>query len=141
MAEVLLPDALKPLAPDTLVHLGSKSSYIDIATASEMLQPDYLKELTDFWRKEFDRLCVKAKLAYDMALRSCNDPEKVKLARIYAEKSAQKKANFRPFYERKVREMYGRFQNDGVVVLVEGDEIGYLWDISEKQRSVEDYEK
>ena len=136
MAEVLLPDALMAFAPGDIIHLGSKSSYIDIATAAEMQRPGYLDDLTALWRSEFDRLAQKAKMPYDMARRLCDDPAKVKQAKLVAEKAEQKKKDFRPFNERKVREIRQRFQNDGVILLIEGDEVGHFWFLSEKRGSV-----
>ena len=134
---MLLPDALRTLTPGAIVHLGSKSCFIDVASVEEMLKPDYLDNLTRLWSGEFDRLYVHAGTMYDMAYRLCDDPKKVKRAQNWADKSERKVADFIPFNERKVRDIYQRrLLKDGVVVIIEGDEIGHFWDMEEKQRSV-----
>ena len=137
MKEILLPDALRTIAPGTVVHLGSKSCFIDVAPVEEMLKPDYLDNLTRQWSKEFNRLYVQAGTMYDMAYRLCDDPKKVKRLQNRADKSECKVADFIPFHERKVKEIYQRrLLKDGIVVIIEGDEIGRFWDMEEKQRSV-----
>lgn len=107
-----LIETIRQMEPGTMVHVGSKSNYIDIAPAREMLRSGYFKGL-------------------DETLRS-NARENAKRSPRLKREMERYLAEFKPLAERNVINCYPLSRKNCMAVIVEGTEIGKYAMIEEK---------
>lgn len=152
-----LPEVLGSLDSGTLVYLGSKSAFFDIATAGVMMSDGYLEQLTDILKRDTHSKAEAAKKRFNNALshppkwQGPNPGESIEKSieeyitkmRRWPDKlvSKQKRKNtaianandFTPLEDRLVKDIYPRIDRTGVCVIVTGHESGGYWSLDEKQ--------
>ena len=95
--------------------------------------PEILKGSFASWKMAADELTQKAKLLrgftekYESVVRSKERAERI--------------INSLPYRERRIKEKYKSITEDKMIVIIEGDECGRFWDMSEAERSRDDKSK
>lgn len=152
-----LPTVLAELDDNTLVYLGSASSFFDIAAAGELRKKKYMDDLSkrleadgkdqaDSMRKNFARLLKKPPVwegpregeseAYSIEkhLEAVSRwARKVKEAPQRIQDAERRVREFVPLKKRAVKDIYPRIDGTGVCVIVSGEEMGGYWFLDEKR--------
>lgn len=95
--------------------------------------PEILKGSFASWRMAADELIQKAKLLK-------NYTDKYENA-VKSKARAEGIINSIPYRERRVKESYKSLTEDKTIVIIEGNESGRFWDMSEAERSRDDNSK
>ena len=95
--------------------------------------PEILKGSFASWRMAADELIQKAKLLK-------NYTDKYESA-VKSKTRAEGIINSMPYRDRRVKESYKSITEDKTIVIIEGDESGRFWDMSEAERSRDDNSK
>lgn len=146
---ISLLDALQTIAdinPNKLIYLGAKDgcAFFDVATVSQMLEPGYLKRLSQarldqakrYARDNFTK--VKNAIGFAMPNKHQNlwyENVKTKLATF--EKSFNNLKNFEPLLKRNIVDVHPRLSDSGLIVIVTGYEFGEYYFLSEKERKMQ----
>lgn len=120
-----LSEMLNEFEEETLIYLGSQTSFFDITPSTELKRDEYLKELNDALQKN---AVHKFSVTYTRLMRMLEKVplNTVKHLRTYA-------VHIKPLKERVIQKMYPRIDETGVCVIIEGNETGGYWFLSEKQ--------
>lgn len=138
-----LSDAMKFFDEETVFHVGAETSFFFVGTKSEfekdklMISNKYIDRHRDLIernqkriRKEVSRITdqnASKKIIKDCI---CN----LRRFNNAIDKSENYIKTFVPFESRKVIKIYERSQKDGIVMIVEGNEVGGFWDKEEYER-------
>lgn len=151
-----LVDVLSELDDDTLVYIGSQSSYFDIVCTKQLKDSKYLNKLSESLHDAALKSIESAEYAVKKTM---NNPPKFKdiakkddtheNAAIYLKtisdyskriereitslrEAEQKERDFIPLCKREVKDVYPRIDGTGICVVVTGGEVGKYWFAEEK---------
>ena len=147
----LLTQVLLEMDEETVVYIGSKSSFFDIETAGRLRGKEYMRDLSNALEKEAKEQVDSARREFDRALRNPpkwlggEDEKKEKSIAEYIDlisrwpqklQSLQKRVATTEMQirKRRVKDIYPRIDGTGICVIVEGSECGSYWFAEEKKK-------
>lgn len=141
--KVTLEDALKKYPDDQVIHIGSRVSYIFCDTKKEFAADEEIineRMLKNAWKRmksyhksisgRVDTLAKERVTAFDRKQKIKRTEKEL----LYIQKYFDYIENFIPLRKRLVKMEYSRSQRDGLVVIVQGNEVGEFWDLEEYRR-------
>lgn len=151
-----LLEELKKLDAQKMVFLGSGSAWLDIAKAGEMRKNGYLKKLSDREKQKLTNSLETAEKSLmwrlthppkwnppteketledsinDYIHRMENRQKEIRSAQDSIVYRRGKVDRFVPLMEREVKDIYPRLSENGVCIVVHGEEDGDYWLVEEK---------
>ena len=147
--EELLIDVLLKINPDVVVHIGSKSSFFCICSAQELIRniDDISEKVHSDWKESYEKhrrnlertlqnmpeFSESGIKEYESLMDSWTNKVMIQIQSLKIDEANIKE--FIPLKERKVKDTYERMSQDGICVILEGNEIGKYWSIDEVPRS------
>lgn len=144
-----LDEVISIFPNDVVLHIGSNTCFMFIGSKEE-----YEKDIESVSKSlinDSKKLFKKNKKKYEKAKGYIDDPKyknDIKRNKETMEWSKKQMNNYKmyidsfvPLSKRKILDVYPRTQRDGIIIIIEGDEIGSFWTKEEYDRRKKDIKK
>lgn len=126
---IMLNEWLQTLHAEKIVFIGSRSNFLYIGKQRDSFLA--MRNLDDVYREKLEKRLAVARQQYEYSVMLDRKREMI-THEEEIQKAKKRIADYVPFGERYVKEVYKRFSDEGTVIIIEGREQGKYWDIGKE---------